>query len=197
MIIYYTTLLTCSDTKPFFPENWWFLRTVKASCIPSFFLLFWQRYFINQNKCYIFMIRNDWSFFDQNWQYLVWSKLKNFILIFFNFNSLFLKNIFIVIFHSAMTLQRYQIYQSVLNFQKTIMARKTNAVNEKSYFNFSFNSRSYIEIIKITFRSIIFNYYKKSITKIFTSTSNINQIITIASSCYIWQQRILKCFNNL
>ena len=64
-----TTILTFSNTKPrLFVKKYWFLTIGKTSYIPSNFLSYIRNCFINQSKNYIFMIKKDGSFRDQNLQ---------------------------------------------------------------------------------------------------------------------------------
>ena len=65
------TIMTCLDANPFFPEKRWFSKTVKTSYKHSYSLLFLWEYLINQNQNCVFMIRKDWSFYDQNLQFIV------------------------------------------------------------------------------------------------------------------------------
>ena len=76
----------------FFSRKHWFFKIVMISynnlwLIPS-------EYLRHQNENYVFMIRRNWSFYDQNLQFAGILMFKIFIFIFFNFNFSLLQNIF-------------------------------------------------------------------------------------------------------
>ena len=133
-------VFTFYTNSVFFLKKRRFSKTLKVFYIRtnSFSILYPQKYFINQHKNYIFMIRKVWSFFDQNFQSvaILDKKLKILIFNFFvNFKSFFSKILSIKIFHSDVAFQRYQIYQILLNVQKVMRAWKINAMNKKHSFS--------------------------------------------------------------
>ena len=93
-----TTILTCLDTiLRFFSKKRCFLEAVKTSYIPpKLSLIHLRKYLISQNKNYIFMIRKNWNFCDQNLQFVatLLKCFKIFNFMFFNFDSSFFQNIF-------------------------------------------------------------------------------------------------------
>lgn len=122
---HFTSILICSDTNlSFFFQKALIFKNSKHVFIPSSSLLYLRKNFINQNKNCIFMSRQDCCFCDlisqaaailhnkfTNVYFIIEKKsLQFFVFIFFNFNSSFFRNTFIVMFHSAVTFQRYQIY---------------------------------------------------------------------------------------
>ena len=81
------------NTNPcfLFSKKRWFLKTARTFSILSSTLLHLQKYYINQNKNYIFIIRKDWSFCDQNLKLvaILLKKVNIFVFIFCNFNFSF------------------------------------------------------------------------------------------------------------
>ena len=108
---------------PCFAKKHWFLKTVKTFYPLSKSLLYLWKYFINQNKNYIFMIKKDLSFYNKNLQSpaVLHKKLK-----IFNF------------FFSALVLPFSKIF-SVLIFLYYIFVNvsKISTMNKKSYFSFT------------------------------------------------------------
>ena len=112
-----------------FSKKHWMLKTVKTSYISANSFLYLWKYLVKQNENYIFMIRKDWRFRDQNLQLksvvILDKKLKIFILIFFSFNSFFFQNIFHCNIPLGRVFQRYQIYLILITVQKVIYMKNT------------------------------------------------------------------------
>ena len=105
--------------KPyFFSKKRWFSKTLKVSYIPinSFSLLCPPKYFINQPKSYILIIRKAWSFFNQNFQSvtILDKRLGRIIFIFF-INLPFFENTFHwnIPFHSNILIHIIYILQII------------------------------------------------------------------------------------
>ena len=108
-----------------------FICILFSFCIPSNFILNLRKYFINQNKNYVFMIKTDESFCDQILQsaaILHRIMISNFIL--FQLQSALLS---ILVCYSA-TYQRSRIYRILLNIDQVMVVPKISAMNKKSYF---------------------------------------------------------------
>ena len=111
---------------PFISRKCCSLKTGKTSYISSNSLLYLQKFFPNQNKDYIFMIRKDWSFCYQNLQFVaILHKIFKFSCSFLSSLILLFPKMFsIVIFHLTLAFQRYQMYFILSNVQKAIAARQ-------------------------------------------------------------------------